>query len=103
MQFFFGMFLSDLSNHQPTLDFINTRVWIRRFVPPVLMFIGLWVASYPEDHADWANWSQQLKDMSTYILQMKQDTARFYTGLGMDFICVAIFLSPTLKDRKRHV
>lgn len=98
MQFFFGMFLSDLSNHQPTLDFVNSRQWVRRFVPPVLMFIGLWVASYPEDHADWAGWSQQLKDFSTYILLMKQDTARFYTGLGMDFICVAIFLSPTLKD-----
>ncbi|OBT93608.1 hypothetical protein VE01_08324 [Pseudogymnoascus verrucosus] len=98
MQFFFGMFLSDLSNHQPTLDYINARIWIRRFLPPLLMFIGLWIASYPEDHADWANWSQQLKDMSTYILLMKQDTARFYTGLGMDFICVAIFLSPTLKD-----
>lgn len=92
------MFLSDLSNHQPTLDFVNSHVWVRRFVPPVLMFIGLWVASFPEGHSDWAHWSQQLQDLSEYILLMKQDTARFYTGLGMDFICVAIFLSPTLKD-----
>ncbi|KFY42828.1 hypothetical protein V495_04317 [Pseudogymnoascus sp. VKM F-4514 (FW-929)] len=98
MQFFFGMFLSDLSNHQASLDFINARIWIRRFVPPILMFIGLWIASYPEDHADWAAWSLQLKTLSTYILVLKQDTPRFFTGLGMDFICVAIFLSPSLKD-----
>ncbi|OBT50682.1 hypothetical protein VE04_09710 [Pseudogymnoascus sp. 24MN13] len=77
MQFFFGMFLSDLSNHQPTLDYINPQIWIRRFLPPLLIS------------------SRTCRPTSSVL---EQDTARFYTGLGMDFICVAIFLSPTLKD-----
>ena len=98
MQFFFGTLLSDFSNHQPTLDYINARPWLRRYAPPVLMMLGLYLASYPEDHADWTNWSQQLKDWSTYVLLLKQDIPRFYTGIGMDLICIAIFLSPWLKE-----
>lgn len=92
------MFLSDLSNHQPTLDWAAARSWTRRFIPPIFMFIGLWLSSYPEDHYEWCAWSTQLKNAADYVLLMGQSHSRFYTGLGMDFICLAIHFSPWLKD-----
>jgi len=98
MQFFFGMFLSDMSNHQASLDWAAARPWVRRFLPPILMVAGLWLASYPEDHVDWAPWSMQLSTLGSYILLMGQDYARFFTGLGMDLICLAIYFSPWLKN-----
>jgi hypothetical protein len=97
MQFFFGMFLSDMSNHQPSLDWAAARPWVRRILPPIAMAAGLWLASYPEDHVDWAPWSLQLSTLGSYILLLGQDHARFFTGLGMDLICLAIFFSPWLK------
>lgn len=98
MQFFFGMFLSDLSNHSTALVWLNSRAWIRRFLPPLFMLIGLYLASYPEANEDWTHWSAQLARWGEWICFLGQDRARFFTGLGMDFICVAIFLSPWLKD-----
>lgn len=98
MQFFFGTFLSDLSNHQPSLDWINSRAWIRRFVPPVFMFIGLWLASFPEANVTWTAWSTDLHALGLYLCRFGQDLPRFFTGLGMDFICLAIFFSPQLKE-----
>lgn len=98
MQFFFGTFLSDLSNHQPSLDWLNRRAWIRHFVPPVFMFIGLWLASFPEANVTWTGWSTDLHELGVYLCRFGQDHPRFFTGIGMDFICLAIFLSPQLKD-----
>ena len=98
MQFFFGTFLSDLSNHQPSLDWLNSRAWIRRFLPPIFMFIGLWLASYPEANVTWTSWSTDLQYLGQYVCRFGQDLPRFFTGIGMDFICLAIFLAPQLKD-----
>lgn len=98
MQFFFGMFLSDLSNHTAACAWINSKAWIRRFVPPIFMIIGLYIASYPEANVDWTAWSAQMARWGEKVCFLGQDPARLFTGIGMDFICMAIFFSPWLKD-----
>jgi len=98
MQFFFGMFLADLSNHAPIQKWSNTRPWTRTILSPILLFIGLFLASYPEDKPGWARWSAWLKQLSTYILPQGFDTPRFFTAFGLELITLSIHFSPRLKD-----
>lgn len=92
------MFLSDLQNHQPAIDWANNRVWTRRYLAPLLLFIGLFIASYPEDHSEYTSWSRALYTFSTWILPEKYDKGRFMTGLGLQVIVMGIHFSPRLKD-----
>jgi hypothetical protein len=98
MQFFFGMFLADLSNHAPTQQWSNSRPWTRTILSPLLLVIGLYLSSYPEDHPEWAPWSAWLKWASTYTLPKGHDTARFFTAYGLELITLSIHFSPRLKD-----
>jgi peptidoglycan/LPS O-acetylase OafA/YrhL len=92
------MFLADLSTHPPVQQWSNSRPWTRTILSPLLLILGLCLASYPEKHHEWSSWSSWLKTLSTYILPEGHDTARFFTGFGLEFITLSIIFSPRLKD-----
>jgi hypothetical protein len=98
MQFFFGTFLSDLSQHAPHVNWVNAREWPSRFLSPILILIGLLLASYPEHNADWMPWSKAMLHMSTWIFPQDPETPRFYSGLGLEFIALGIHFSPPVKN-----
>lgn len=98
MQFFFGMFLADLSNHAPAYQWAAARPWTRTLLSPTLLFLGLFLASYPEDRTEYVAWSQYLRTFSTYILPENYDTPRFFSGFGLELISLSIHFSPRIKD-----
>jgi peptidoglycan/LPS O-acetylase OafA/YrhL len=98
MQFFFGLFLADLQNHAPAIEWTNARSWTKYYLAPLLMVLGLYFASYPEEHQEWMPWSHSLHLFSQYLLPEDYDHPRFFTGLGLECITLAIHFSPMLKD-----
>ncbi|EER23067.1 Acyltransferase family protein [Coccidioides posadasii C735 delta SOWgp] len=96
-QFYLGMFLSDMANHQPTQSFISSRRWTRMIVCLVLASIGLFVASYPTHHAEWCGWSNFLLQLSKYIFPRETNLGKRYTALGVDLVILSIYLSPSTK------
>jgi hypothetical protein len=94
MQFFFGMFLADLQNHPPAQQFSINHSWTRRFLPPIVILAGLFLASYPEDKAEWMPWSKSLAILATYIIPTGHDLARFFTAFGVQLIVLGIHFSP---------
>lgn len=99
MQFFFGAFLSDLSQSPTHLSWLTARKWPSRYVAPILIAIGLFIASYPEgspEQVRLCSWSRYLLNISMYIFPAKSDTRWYYTGLGLDLIALGIhFSAPT--------
>jgi peptidoglycan/LPS O-acetylase OafA/YrhL len=98
MQFFFGTFLSDLSQHAPHVAWLNARRWPAYFLSPVLILIGLLLASYPEHEPEWMAWSKAMLDLSRYIFPADSETTRFYSGLGLELIALGIHFSPPVKN-----
>jgi len=98
MQFFFGVFLSDLSQYKPHVDWMNARTWPSRFLTPPLILFGLLVASYPEHKPEWMPWSNFMLQLSKRIFPHDPETPRFYSGIGLEFIAVGIHLSPAIKN-----
>jgi len=102
MQFFWGMFLADLSTCQQATEYIQSHRYIRTVVSPLLIFIGLFVASYPDSRAEWMAWSNALSEFSKYILPDKAGNPRFYSGIGLDFISLGIIFSNQAKEFFSH-
>ncbi|KAG4438039.1 hypothetical protein IFR05_006498 [Cadophora sp. M221] len=98
MQFFFGVFLADLSQHPPHQAWCAARKWPSRVLSPVLILIGLLLASYPEDKAQWMRWSEIMGQASVYIFPKDNETPRFYSGIGLEFIALGIHFSAPVKN-----
>ncbi|KAF2842919.1 hypothetical protein M501DRAFT_1053710 [Patellaria atrata CBS 101060] len=98
MQLFFGMFLCDLSDHPPVQHFITSRRWVRVILSPALLFIGLYLASFPDGRFHWVRWSADLERLGHAIFPRDVSLQKRFTGLGCHFIMSGIFLSPTLRD-----
>jgi peptidoglycan/LPS O-acetylase OafA/YrhL len=98
MQFFFGAFLSDLSQHPGHIAWCQARKWTSRVLAPILIFIGLLLASYPEDKAQWMRWSEFMGQMSIWIFPRDNETPRFYSGIGLEFVALGIHFSPSAKN-----
>ncbi|RKF55395.1 putative acyltransferase family protein [Erysiphe neolycopersici] len=98
MLFFFGVFLSDLSQHPSHINWLNSQKWTSYILSPFLIIFGLFLASYPEDKAQWARWSEILGQSSIYIFPKDNETPRYYTGVGLIFICLGIHLSTLAKN-----
>lgn len=98
MQFFFGMFLADLSNNAACQKWANARPWTNTILSPLLLLIGLFFASYPEERPEWSSWSSWTRTFSTYILPEGHDTPRYFTAFGLELISLSIYYSQFLKD-----
>ncbi|ESZ89506.1 hypothetical protein SBOR_10109 [Sclerotinia borealis F-4128] len=102
MQFFFGTFLSDLSQHPPHTQWLTTVTWPRYYLAPALILLGLIFASYPEGKPELQAWSQSLYNLSFWIFPNDPDIPRYYSGLGLDLIALGIHFSPSCKDFLSH-
>lgn len=98
IHFFFGAFLCDLSQYTPYLDWIAVRKWPSRVLAPILMLLGLMLASYPESKPEWMAWSNFMTQMAAYIFPPDHpDTPRFYAGIGFTFIALGLQFSDLAK------
>ncbi|KAF2092026.1 hypothetical protein K490DRAFT_70721 [Saccharata proteae CBS 121410] len=97
-QLFFAMLLCDLSLEPAAQNFMASKRFALNLVSPILVFIGLYLASYPVDGPEWLTWSRQLLDLSTYIFPEGSDIPRRYTALGLDITIIGLFISSHAKD-----
>ncbi|RKU43111.1 hypothetical protein DL546_004771 [Coniochaeta pulveracea] len=98
MQFFWGVLLADLQNHDAANAFLNERRRLCRILSFVLLFFGLAIASYPEDRAEWMAWSRLEHAFLVPILPEDPDFPRFASGIGLELIALGLHFSPWLRD-----
>ena len=106
-----GTLLADLSLHRPTQNFIASHHRVLSLaVAPLLILTGLYIGSYPQEHEDWAPWSRQLQHYfvnmdppegmpkGSYLIPEGTDPRRRLTAAGIQLCCIAVFLSPMLRE-----
>lgn len=106
MQFFFGLFLADLQTSYPpqTRSRLEpdaksaSRFRFQNFLGPLLVLTGLVLASYPEDHTEYQQWSRVLQRLSAWILPAGYDVPRYFTAFGLELIVLGIHFSPTMRN-----
>ncbi|XDG05073.1 hypothetical protein ABKA04_004688 [Annulohypoxylon sp. FPYF3050] len=98
MQFFWGVFLCDLQNHPPATEWLTRRARLSQVLAVVFLFLGLYVASFPEGHPEWATWSNYQFKVLRQILPKDPDFPRFASGIGLELITLGLHFSPALRD-----
>jgi peptidoglycan/LPS O-acetylase OafA/YrhL len=98
MQFFWGVLLADLQNNAAANAFLAERRRLCRILSTILLFLGLTIASFPEDHPEWAAWSSLELSILQPILPHDPDFPRFASGIGLDLVALGLHLSPWLRD-----
>lgn len=111
-----GTLLADLSLHVPLQNFLARWNKVLTFtITPALIIGGLYLGSYPPEHADWMPWSEQLyqvfvnpdpqnpgKRLGTVFVPAGTPAGTRMTTVCVQFCAVAIFLSPSLRDALSH-
>ncbi|KAJ0415841.1 acyltransferase 3 [Aspergillus carlsbadensis] len=98
MQGIYGMFLSDLSYEVSFQEFLLKWKWPRRVVAAFLAISGLFIAGYPGDHPEWADWSNFMLKLAHYIFPPDVNIGKRYTAIGVDLVILAIYISPSVKE-----
>ncbi|KAK3357997.1 acyltransferase 3 [Lasiosphaeria hispida] len=108
-----GTLLAELAQHRPTQNFITKyQKFFTFIVAPILLLIGGWVGSYPQEHEDWTEWSQKLHN---WLVDPEGDQSRgsFFVPKGSNvhrrasafFIhctAISIFVSPAIQKLLSH-
>ncbi|KAJ6155421.1 hypothetical protein N7470_005987 [Penicillium chermesinum] len=98
MQAIYGMLLSDLSYNATLKTWTTNHPYLRRAISAPLAILGLFIASYPGDHPEWASWSRRMLDAAQYLFPPDVNIGKRYTAVGVDMIILSIFFSPATKD-----
>ncbi len=78
-------------------------------VSPLIMLVGLWIGSYPQEHEDWEPWSLWLHqtfvnldapdgEKGSLLVPEGTIAQRRFSSLAVQMCAVAIFLSPVLRE-----
>ncbi|KAH8892348.1 hypothetical protein GQ53DRAFT_746212 [Thozetella sp. PMI_491] len=98
MQFFWGIFLADLQNHDGANTLLVGHGRLCRMLSTVLIFFGLVLMSYPEDKAEWMAWSRAIHDLLVPILPTNADIPRFASGLGLQLVTLGLQFTPWTRE-----
>lgn len=110
-----GTLLAELAQHRPTQNFISSHQRILTYVvAPILLLIGGWVGSYPQEHEDWADWSQTLhkhltnpdpkggEDLGSILVPAGTNIHRRTSAFFIYCTAISIFISPAIQKLLSH-
>ena len=110
-----GTLLAELAQHRPTQNFITAHQRILTFViAPILLLIGGWIGSYPQEHEDWTEWSQTLhnhlvnpdpeggEDLGSILVPAGANAHRRTSAFFIYCTAISIFVSPAIQKLLSH-
>ncbi|EEP78445.1 predicted protein [Uncinocarpus reesii 1704] len=66
---------------------------VPKFVPSMLIILGLFLWGYPQDNPHWAPWSKILRDSFVAVTPAYTDTSRYCVSIGITVLMLGIFFS----------
>jgi len=90
--------MADLQNHAPANRFLTDRPRLCRMLSILCMFLGLTIASYPENKYEWMAWSKAQHQFLEPLLPHDPDFPRYASGIGLQLISLSFHFSPWSRD-----
>jgi hypothetical protein len=108
-----GTLLAELAQHRPTQNFITSHQRLLTFVvAPLILLIGGFIGSYPQEHEEWSAWSRFLFDhlvnpagddsRGSIIVPLGADRQRRTSAFFIMCVSVSLFLSPLFQKLLSH-
>ncbi|EER28782.1 hypothetical protein D8B26_000936 [Coccidioides posadasii str. Silveira] len=64
-----------------------------KVVPSILMILGLFFWSFPQENPHWAPWSKIMRDSFVAVTPLYTDTSRYCVSVGITLLMLGIFFS----------
>ncbi|OAX84013.1 hypothetical protein ACJ72_01629 [Emergomyces africanus] len=71
-------------------------------VPSLIIIIGLFMCSFPQEHAEWAYWSRTMKESMEQTTPVRTDTSRYWVSVGTTTLMIGIFFSRNARKILTH-
>ncbi|KAK4096445.1 hypothetical protein N658DRAFT_436117 [Parathielavia hyrcaniae] len=102
-----GTLLAELSQHRPTQNFISTHQRLLTYVvAPLILLVGGFIGSYPQEHEDWSSWSRFLHSHlvkgGSIVVPEGSNVNRRTSGFFIMCAAVSLFLSPLFQKLLSH-
>ena len=96
------MLLAELSLDPEVQDYTSARPFIFSSLSSLLIILGLYIISYPEENPEWAHWSASMLQVGHYIFPDGSEFARFYPSLGVSILTFGIVFNSTARRILSH-
>jgi peptidoglycan/LPS O-acetylase OafA/YrhL len=93
---FGGMILAELSFMRQSMP--KSKSTLANLLPYLLAILGLYLMSFPDSFYEQAAWSRRLWQIGLVIFPANPLFGRFYAGIGAQILCLAILLSPSMRN-----
>jgi len=100
MSIYGGTLLAELSLHPRVIAYSTNRNLVHRIIPFVFILTGLFLAGYPNQHADWTPWSNSLRLLAEKLFH--QNAKNFWPTLGVQLTTLGIILSSSAQHALSH-
>lgn len=94
---YMGMLLAEISLDPHMQAIAAEHNFIRTITSGAAILLGLYFTSYPEDHPEWARWSNGLTLLGNHIFPNGVEFSRYYAGLGVNILATGISFNNTAK------
>ncbi|OJD16854.1 hypothetical protein AJ78_02998 [Emergomyces pasteurianus Ep9510] len=71
-------------------------------VPSLIIIIGLFMCSYPQEHVEWAYWSRTMRESMEQIVPERTDINRYWVSVGTTTLMIGIFFSRNARKVLTH-
>jgi hypothetical protein len=92
-----GLIMAELTYYPEVQDFVERRPLLISILSSLSIFLGMFAISYPEEHPEWAVWSNGMLKFGKSIFPTNAEFARFYPGLGAQLICYGVMFNKTAR------
>jgi hypothetical protein len=108
-----GTTIAELSQHRPTQNFLLRHQRVLTFViAPIILLIGGYIGSYPQEHEDWAPWSKNLHRIlvdpagdgsrGSIVVPRGSNAQRRTSAFFIMCTAISLFISPLFQKALSH-
>ncbi|KAI4187823.1 MAG: hypothetical protein LQ346_005426 [Caloplaca aetnensis] len=97
-----GIFLAEASIDADIAAFVAAHPILQSVGSASMIILGLYFCSYPEEHPEWAPWSNSMLHMGQWIFPAGVEYSRYYPGMGADIVATGVMFNTTAKKILSH-
>jgi hypothetical protein len=64
-----------------------------KHVPTLIILVGLFISSFPQEHPEWAPWSRSMFHVGLKVTPEKVELNRYWVSIGISTLMIGIFFS----------
>ena len=93
----FGIMMADFTQCPTTKEAVKKRRYLLSLGSSCMIILGLYICSFPEDHYEWASWSDGIAQASNMAIPISGELSRYIHSVGAQIFILGLHFSDLAK------